>query len=528
MIEASFLWCWDARPYPAFPAREDVWADGAAWRLGHWLTGRVGLSNLSEVVTELCMRAGVEADVSGLRGVVSGFVADGPTSVGMHLEPLMAAFDFAAAERGGVVTFFHRDDAVADIAASVLTQASAARPFAKRGDAAQTPIEARVRFLDAMKDYRIASVSARRLDRAEGGVESVDAPLVLEPAAAEAMAQAPLSDRRAAAESLDVEVGPAQLALEPGDLVRFDGGATYLIARIEDTEARRMELRRARDATAPDLALPEPAPPSPPADSPTPVLAVLDLPALPGVEDDDRPLAAVFAAPWRGQHEVFAGPEDALMTRRAIVRRAAIMGELVWALWPGPVGRWDRGNRMRVRIFDGALSSASAAAVLAGANVFAIQNGGEWEIVQARDCVLVSDGEYVFSGLLRGQAGSAHAMAAPHPIGARIIKLDERLARLEIGAHEWREALPFAAPPSGALPSDARAARSEIILPHAGLRPRAPAHLRARKLTGGDIRLSWVRCARIGGDAWGPGEPSLGPKRRDQANGRGLCAVLDL
>jgi hypothetical protein len=35
-------WTWDARPYPFFPALTDVWTDGANWRLGHWLTGRLG------------------------------------------------------------------------------------------------------------------------------------------------------------------------------------------------------------------------------------------------------------------------------------------------------------------------------------------------------------------------------------------------------------------------------------------------------------------------------------------------------
>jgi hypothetical protein len=42
MNEAA-VWTWDARPYPDFPAREDVWADAPNWRLGHWLNGRLGL-----------------------------------------------------------------------------------------------------------------------------------------------------------------------------------------------------------------------------------------------------------------------------------------------------------------------------------------------------------------------------------------------------------------------------------------------------------------------------------------------------
>src|SRR5690606_29361344 len=41
MLEGADAWCWDARPYPAFPARGDLWADAGAWRTGHWLNGRM-------------------------------------------------------------------------------------------------------------------------------------------------------------------------------------------------------------------------------------------------------------------------------------------------------------------------------------------------------------------------------------------------------------------------------------------------------------------------------------------------------
>lgn len=170
----------------------------------------------------------------------------------------------------------------------------------------------------------------------------------------------------------------------------------------------------------------------------------------------------------------------------------------------------DDGNVVRIKLYGGALASAEKDAVLDGVNAFAIEaDNGEWEIVQARTCTLVAPNEYELCGFLRGQLGSAHAMRAPHPIGARIVKLDERLARIDIGAHEWGEALPFSAPPAGALPTNPRAALSAIALPHAGARPWAPAHLRARRLGSGDIEISWVRCARSG-DTWGTGEPPLG------------------
>src|SRR5690606_5070241 len=55
----SFVWTWDARPYPEFPSRGELWSDGPNWRLGHWLTGRLGLALLADVVAEICARAGV-------------------------------------------------------------------------------------------------------------------------------------------------------------------------------------------------------------------------------------------------------------------------------------------------------------------------------------------------------------------------------------------------------------------------------------------------------------------------------------
>lgn len=137
------------------------------------------------------------------------------------------------------------------------------------------------------------------------------------------------------------------------------------------------------------------------------------------------------------------------------------------------------------------------------------KNQSDREVVQARNCVLVAPNEYVLSGLLRGCLGSAHAMQSPHPIGARIVVIDQRLARFEVGAHEWNESFIVACPPYGLLATDARATTASLTLPHAAARPWAPAHVRAKRTAGGDVAISWIRCARIGGDAWGPGEPPL-------------------
>src|SRR5262249_31764698 len=200
--------------------------DGASWRLGHWLNGRAGMSVLSDVVADLCARAGVDdADVAALSGAVSGYVVDSPSTARAALEPLMLAFAFDAIEHDGRMTFVHSDDA-ATLAVTLddFTDDASAALYATRADGSDTPIEARVRYLDASRDYALGNVSARRLDRAEGGVETLDAPLVLETDAADTLAETLLAARRAEAETLTIALGPAQLALEPGDRITLAGG----------------------------------------------------------------------------------------------------------------------------------------------------------------------------------------------------------------------------------------------------------------------------------------------------------------
>jgi uncharacterized protein (TIGR02217 family) len=38
--DMMFAWNWDARPFPVFPLRLDVWGDGANWAAGMWLAGK--------------------------------------------------------------------------------------------------------------------------------------------------------------------------------------------------------------------------------------------------------------------------------------------------------------------------------------------------------------------------------------------------------------------------------------------------------------------------------------------------------
>jgi hypothetical protein len=47
------IWCWDARPFPAFPTQADAWSDAANWETGHWLNGRLEGAPLDRLLPAL-------------------------------------------------------------------------------------------------------------------------------------------------------------------------------------------------------------------------------------------------------------------------------------------------------------------------------------------------------------------------------------------------------------------------------------------------------------------------------------------
>ena len=104
-------WTWDARPYPFFPQATEIWSDGPNWRLGHWLTGRLGAVSLAALVRHLCLRAGLaesRIDVSGLWGAVEGYVITALESPRASISMLAQHFGFDAVESEGRIRFVMR------------------------------------------------------------------------------------------------------------------------------------------------------------------------------------------------------------------------------------------------------------------------------------------------------------------------------------------------------------------------------------------------------------------------------------
>lgn len=506
------VYCWDARPYPAFPYDTETWGDGDNWRLGHWLTGRMAGCGLAETVAQLLEDGGFTGyDTGGLIGSVSGYVVDRIMSAREAIGPLALAYFFDAVESGGRISFRQRgsEPARADLAELDLVETRADAPLltVTRSQETDLPASAKITYISGAGNYDAAVAEARRLTGASGRVAEAQVPVVMEPELASATAETWLFEAWACRERAAFSLPPSLVALDPGDSIRVtvNGRAREVrITEIADHGARDVQaLALDRDIyTAPPA--PSRSPRLAPApDVGAPAVELLDLPAL----DEETPAMSGWLAaaqsPWPGGVAAYASPESTGFALRAIATAPAILGTTLNALGAGPASRLDYANRLRVEISGGQLASVSDVQMLGGRNKAAVKAAsGAWEVLQFRDATLVAPSTYELSGLLRGQGGTEELAAVTVAAGASVVFLDSGLVRFDLRESEIGVPLAWRCGPSTRDIGDASYQTVTSTFKGRALKPFAPVHLTARRSSGGDIALSWVRRTRAGGDSW--------------------------
>ena len=508
-------WCWDARPFPDFPARQSVWADGANWTLGHWLNGRAGAAPLADLLAALLARGGIaDADLSGASGLVSGYRVEGPASLAQALGPLATVFAFDMAERGGAVAVVSREGGVA----TTLTAADLALPDEAASSRTATrmvaipPDTLRVRFVDEAAGYQTGTVQALSDTPTGGGSRDLDLPVVMGRADAQRVARRELDRLTRQRDSTVVHVSLAQaLSAEPGDVVAFDDReGAFRVAQVDADEHPRLTLIPVEGPVALGTGGPEWRSAAAATVQGPPAFVMLDLPLLQGFEEDVRPLCAVAADPWR-PFDVVAGPSASALAVRATASQPALIGETLSALAPGPLNRFDHATRLTVRIEGGRLDCVDRQALFNGANSLVVMaDNGEWELVQFLTAELVTMETYCLSGLLRGQSGTDPAMRVGASTGARVVVLTRALVRGDVAQGERDLPLMWRAAPAGGPPGGLAMSEEAFTWTGMGYRPLSPVHLRRRTLADGSVMFGWTRRTRLHGDSWGAGDAPLG------------------
>ncbi|MEM9011820.1 MAG: glycoside hydrolase/phage tail family protein [Pseudomonadota bacterium] len=515
-LSAAHVWAWDARPWPDFPNRLDIWSDGVNHALGHWIGGRIDAVPLQALVAEICGRAGLEAlALSELHGTVSGHLVSQTETARQSLQPLMLAYAFDGFERGGKLAFRTRSglpDLTVGAEDVALSPERDERWRASRGAGVELPDQVRVRFVGSDNAYQIGAAQATLPGAAPVSAETSDLPLALSAAEGQAIADRWLAESRVAQDAIEFALPPSFLAVEPGDVVAFEaeGGARYRIDRIEEQGVRLVSAQRVDPTVYATGPYREVIVTQPQVRTVGPVLPVfLDLPLLTGDEVPHAPHIAAVAEPWPGAASVYSSASDAGYTLTGQIERSAVYGLTLEPLPRAAAGRWMNAN-LRVELSTGVLEGREAVDVLNGANAAALRTGaGDWEVIQFREAVLEGPRRYRLRGLLRGQAGTDGVMPAVHEVGAEFVLLDGAPIQPDFATSARGLARNYRIGPASRSFDDPTYVHRVEAFDGVGLRPYAPVHLRAHR-EGGDLSLSWIRRTRIDGDSWQGADVPLG------------------
>lgn len=517
--ERIYVYTWDARPYPAYPASLDIWGDGENWLKGHWLTGRTGSVSLSALVERLMADYGFESyETPQLNGIIEGYVIDHLMAARDALQTLELAFFFDSFESEGEIKFRHRGrrSTGLNLGADDLVETDPAAGLFELNRAQETelPRAAKIKFIDGDHEYLTRTLEGRQTIGETRRIAIAELPIVMEAEKVQSLASKWVEESWAAREEGSFALPPSRLALEPSDIVTLQVGGSekqLRITEINDNLSRSIKTRSVAPAlyedsiaaaNLPRVALPKIYGPS--------NAVFLD---LPGIGEGSAPHAGFVAAtqqPWPGAVAFYRSPEDSGFTLNQTVNAPATMGSLDTELEDGPTGRWDYGSAIEVTLGTGTLASVSRLAALSGENHAAIRHDNEiWELIQFQTATLIGEGRYRLTGLLRGQQGTEDALSTVASPGAPFVLIDEALAPVsmtidDIGlAYNWRFG---PAPHSLGHPSyQAR----EFTFTGRGLRPLSPVHIRAEN-DSGDLLIRWIRRTRIGGDSWAVNEIPLG------------------
>ncbi|PYE86924.1 baseplate multidomain protein megatron [Phyllobacterium leguminum] len=512
MVDTSsiFLWTWDARPGPSFPQDDEMWADASNWQFGHWLSGRLGSAPARETLTALMNDFSFrDYAVADIGAVVDGVVIDDATTARSAFENISTAYLAYAIESEGLIKFRSRlgEPVRAEYGLDELTDGGDnGEPLTKtRQQETDLPREVKVSYSEPTNDDQPASVSERRLTGQALGKRDVSLPAVMPETWARRVAQTVLHDAWASRESAEFGLGPSELVLDAGDIVSvtWPTPETWRLSEIADGDARKMKAARVEtDLYSGGGGFParHRGTVSVPALSP-PAVLYIDGPMLADEHVDYRGYIAAFSNPWPGGTAFYRSPATSGYTLDSVLPVAATMGELAFDFWAGPTARWDRVSQLWVNMYTGTLSSVTELQALGGANAIAVQNmDGEWEVLTFATATLWNPGQYRLTDLLRGLRGTEHAMRSPVAAGAPVIMLNTAMRQPDIKPEHVDAPLNWRAGPSKRDVSDPSYVESQEIFHGKGRRPYSPGHLKSVWLSNGDIRLSWIRRTRIGGE----------------------------
>lgn len=493
------------------------------------LSIETGSVSVAKIQRDLCIEAGLtdgDIDVEDLETlIVPGYVRTRVMTARAASDPLRQATFYDGIETAPGIKFIRRGKPIvatlidtteaSDLAAHVVGEEIPSRITSRDLDEVDMPRRVRLHFLSQARDYEMGEA----LSPVRPGIEAsndldLELPIVLTQEQAVKIASALWADAWYSRRVHDAVIDYARQEFEPGDAlgVPIDGEIhrCRIVSIVDVAPAvRKLSLVRDDDQSFVSYALPSPPPrntaPPPPAISLPANVVLLDIPLLRDADDDP----GFYAAAWSPLTGAFGGAGiyrsidgGANYTRVAQAGTEATVGKGINLLPAGPVTVWDDGNTLRVQLASGALDSATADAVLLGANGVAYGAHGRWEIIQFRNAEYIGGDVYILRGLLRGRRGTEHNVGN-HELDDRFVLLSTAagsiapgLLRIPLSISQVGREYLYKGVGAGT------AVDSAIAISFTGvgqaLKPFSPVYIQGELSGTGNWSITWLRRGRIG------------------------------
>ena len=505
------VWTWDARPWPAFPHRTDVWSDGANWERGHWLTGRLGGVPFRDLVRALFKDWRLPMpEVSPVPAVLDGFLVSAPQSLRSVLEPLTAAVSVIGADTGTGIRFVGPQRAPSELVDEAgLAEVGADTPLIAetRDELAALPVEQRLRYYDSGREFQVASARYRPPEGSTRQIEEIAISASLNDGLATELAEIALNARWGGRTAVTFALPLSEIDVMPGDVITFraDGRDRELVVEeIEDLGHREVVARTLdRKALTPTPTPGSPTPPIAPIPTAPPFAFALNLPLFNESVAETDPFIAAYSRPWPGEMAVWDQADDGGFERIRVLGTPSSVGFVAAPPPPGPTSRWDYAGSMDVVLLSGTLQSRTELGVLEGRNLLAVEAAdGSWELLQFRFATLIGERTYRLSTLLRGQVGTERAAETGILPGARVAYIDGSISTFGITEAQigYERTLRVGSLSEGV--GGLNTTTFDFTPTGRAKLPLSPVHGKARRRGDGGLDISWVRRTRIGGDAW--------------------------
>lgn len=437
MVEMKFLWCWDARPYPAWPSNKR-WGDRTSWARGHWVQGKLGRSNLSAIVSDICLKANLtceQFDSSKLNSSVIGFIIDQDATAKEVIQMLQEIYSFDVFDRDNKLCFVERKgkkikhlnhkDFIVNSKEKIGPEIDAKRY-------SDLPSSVIVNYLNSEQNYEISSAMAKRVLHHNDKELELNLPVSMSKTDAEKIAHRMIYSAWSERFSYNFFIPILNSDLNPSDFLSFqDNGITHT-ARIRNISIGRNKMMNVQclsenvEIYTNDDKLYASDPDDINAETVQSFQTAVEIIDIPFLKEQPGILIAASGIEqgWPGCKIMIEQPDG--IESDVIINHGATIGKCMNSTYINSAAFLDTTSKIKVSLINGELYSIPEADLFINNHNLAVIGN---EVIKFANAEQIEENVYIISHMLRGLYGTEHYVQ-DETVGKRFILLNDDVREL--------------------------------------------------------------------------------------------------